>query len=419
MDKLAIKGGNKVRTTLFPSQKTIGTEEAKAVQRVMESKVLSAFRGNFGSNFMGGHEVKELEREFSRKFNPNYNALAVNSCTSALYVACGAIGLKPGDEVIVTGYSMSCSATICMHYGAIPVFADIDDSFCLDPEDVKRKITKNTKAIIVVDLFGNIYDYKAINKIALDNHLYVIEDAAQAINSKRDGVYAGFAGHIGCFSFTQGKTLTCGEGGMIVTDSDELFIKCALGRNHLDAVINDMPVEGQNKFKDFNYPGMNLRMSEIQAVILREQLKKLDDIVLLRKNNVKKLSDKLCSVPGISLAKNNCDVNSYYVLPFIYDEDSIGIERDVFLEAVRAELTEEEGRLDKGVQINNGYISFLGSFPIFKGKHSIDDFPVLKRMQEKELFITLLHSLPLEDSDIEDIYLAFLKVYNGRFTLND
>ena len=179
MKQLAINGGPKVRTELFPSQNTFDNYELIAAMKTINTGRLSNYRANWTEDFYGGPRIKELEKNWSNKFGSKYS-IAVNSATSGLIAACGAIGLQPGDEVIVTPWSMTCSATAPMIFGALPVFADIEeDYFCLDPEDVKRKITKKTKAIIIVSLFGQPYNQK-INDIAKEHDLYVIEDAAQA-----------------------------------------------------------------------------------------------------------------------------------------------------------------------------------------------------------------------------------------------
>ena len=211
-------------------------------------------------------------------FNAKHS-ISVNSCTSALLAACAAIGLNPGDEVIVTPFSMSCSATIPLHFGAIPVFADIEeDYFCLNPRSIEEKITKRTKAIIVVDLFGQPYDVGTIKKIAIENGLYIIEDAAQSLGAHAGGYgYAGTFGDIGCFSFTQGKHISAGEGGMIITNNDLLAQRCAMFRNHAEAVNNDLNDE---RFDDL--AGLNLRMTELQAMMVLNQLPlipyRMDDI---------------------------------------------------------------------------------------------------------------------------------------------
>jgi dTDP-4-amino-4,6-dideoxygalactose transaminase len=274
--KLAINGGTPVKSNLFPNQANIGVEEKGAVQRVMETQMLSEYRGN-AEKYRGGEEIQKLEKAWSDKFGSTHS-IAINSCTSALHVACMAIGLKPGDEVIVTPYSMSCSATAPLLCGAIPVFADVEkDYFCLDPEDVERKITDKTKAIIAVDLFGQPFSEK-IQRLAEEKGIYLIEDAAQAVGASmqhenEDKHYTGNLGHIGCFSFTQGKHLTAGEGGMITTNDDYLAEKCRLLLNHAEAVINDFG----DGVLDFPYNlsnmwGFNMRMTEIQAAIVQEQL---------------------------------------------------------------------------------------------------------------------------------------------------
>ncbi len=146
--KLAINGGNPVRTELFPNQANIGVEEQQAAQRVLQTQMLSGYRGN-AHKYRGGVEIQALEKAFSEKFG-NKHTIAINSCTSALHVALGAIGIKPGDEVIVSPYSMTCSATAPLLWGATPVFADVEkDYFCLDPEDVERKLHLGLRPLLL------------------------------------------------------------------------------------------------------------------------------------------------------------------------------------------------------------------------------------------------------------------------------
>jgi len=445
---LAINGGKSIRTKNFPAQETYGDEERSAIDRfLMGRKQLSGYQGNFSANFWGGKQCQELEKEWAIKFDVKY-ALAVNSCTSALQIACGAVGIEPGDEVIVTPWSMSCSATAPMIWGGVPVFADIEkEYFCLCPDCIEKKITEKTKAIIVVDLFGQPYDPK-INEIAKKYNLKIIEDAAQAIGStiiiknEKYGKYAGTIGDMGCYSLTQGKHLTSGEGGMIVTNDHDLYMKCALIRNHAEAVISSMPDNIQKVYSSMkNMVGFNMRLTEIQAVIAREQLKKLDRFVRLRQDNAEFLNKKLSEIPGISKAevRENC-VHSYYVLPFFYDEKEIGIRRDVFIEAVKAELGKEDKREDKGVPISCGYIKPLYRMPLFQNnqhwsiksrtkegqnylgnKIYIDNNYCrnVESLWKDELFLTTIIGLPLTDKDRHDIVEAFQKVYDHRKELKE
>lgn len=436
MNKLAINGGEPIRKIPFPDQLTIGEEEKKAVQKVMENRILSAFRGSWLHSipgFWGGVQIQSLEGEWRDYFKVDH-AISVNSCTSALQIACGAIGIQPGDEVIVTPWSMSCSATAPMVWNGTPVFADIEkEYFCLDPKSVEEKITKRTKAIIYVDLFGSCGRISEIMEIARKHDLYVIEDAAQAIGSKYKEQYAGTVGHIGCYSFTQGKHLTCGEGGMIVTNNLDLSIRCQLIRNHAEASIHGMGKEDITHYFDtikYNMLGFNMRMTEIQAAIIREQLKKLRSYVQTRTDNTYTLNDSLSYIPPIQvcLPEGWC-THSYYCQSFLWDANKAeGLHRDKFIKAVKAELKGEESRPDRPL-LNCGYIVPLYRFPLFQNKRlyrttispffeDIDyvpsNYPNVESLWKDELFLNLYQNLPLSSNDLEDINNAFWKVWDNR-----
>src|SRR5574341_1205170 len=237
MPVLAINNGEKVRTQKFPAYITVGKEEEKAVLRVIKSGVLSRFLGSWHEDFYGGPEVRAFEKEWAKYFNVKH-AIAVNSATSGIYCAMGATGVGPGDEVIVSPYTMTASSVAPLIYNAIPVFADIEeDYFCLSPESVEERITERTKAIIVVDIFGQPYDADKINAIAKKYDLFVIEDCAQAPGATYKGKYAGTLGDIGIFSLNYHKHIHTGEGGVAVTNNDELAEKIRLIRNHAEAVV--------------------------------------------------------------------------------------------------------------------------------------------------------------------------------------
>lgn len=250
----------------------VGKEELKAVKRVIKSRNLSGYKGSI-SGFYGGPEIHALEKIWAKYFEVKH-AIACNSATSGLWMACQAIGLKAGDEVIVTPWSMTCSASMPLLFGAIPVFADIEpDYYCLDPKSVEEKITEKTKAIIIVDLFGMPYDADAINRLARKHNIVVIEDAAQAAGAKYKDYYAGTLGDIGVYSLNVHKHIQCGEGGIVVTDDDVMAHRLRLAMNHGEAVENDISGPYQN------IAGMNLRMTELSAAVAREQLKKLEKII--------------------------------------------------------------------------------------------------------------------------------------------
>lgn len=425
---LAIHGGKKVRTMPFPAQKTTDVDEIVEAIRVLHTKRLSHYRGNNTKYFYGGPKIEELEHTIISKFKTKF-AIPCNSCTSALHIACGAIGLQPGDEVIVTPWSMTCSATAPLIYGAIPVFADIEeDYFCLDPKSIKEKITEKTKAIIVVDLFGQPCDVEAIRKIAKEHNLYVIEDAAQAIGSKYNNEYAGTFFDIGCYSFTQGKHLTAGEGGMIVTNNSQLAQNCRLLMNHAESVVNDYTDAELQKYHS-SLVGFNMRMTEIQAAIIIEQLKKLDEYIDMRRRNAAKLNfeipfhtDGMISEVGV---RENC-THSYYVQGFKYNQKDTKVSRDFFISTVVDELVGEEGRADRPM-LGCGYIKPIYEMPLFEhqtywafkqhcGSRPLpyeynQPSPVVQKMHKQEFFLSMYHNLPLDQHDIWDIGLAFSKVY--------
>jgi len=442
MSKLAINGGKSIREEFFPSQfdfRDTAEEYLEPITEILDSNILSAYRGNHTPNFWGGKYVKKLEKEFEKYIDSDVQALAVNSCTSGLYIACGAIGLKPGDEVIVTPWSMTCSATVPLAYGAIPVFCDIEpETYCIDPYKISKLITPRTKAIIVVDLFGFVPNYDLIREIAEIHNLYIIEDAAQALGASRNNINAGAFGDIACFSFTQGKHITCGEGGMIVARDQRLFERCSMIRNHAESVCNDMSPELQPLFSDCL--GLNFRMTEIQAAIASVQLENFNKSLERRKRITYALQKKLSMIPCLKFKVPEGGVWSYYVLPFLYNTELGSVTRDKFLTAVRAELKEEADRLDRGVPIGGGYIKPLYLFPIFQRQqhwafsnyeyNNLDEYgfpqvyeeglcPVCEKLWKEDFCLTLYNGLKLLNKDVEDIYQAFLKVWENTGELEE
>lgn len=237
MSKLAIKGGKKIRTQKFLSSNTISKEEQAAANRVLKSGILSRFLGTWHEDFYGGPEVRAFEKEWAKYFKVKH-AIAVNSATSGLFCAIGASGVGPGDEVIVSPYTMGASAIAPLIYNAIPVFADIEkDYFCVSPESIEKNITKRTKAIVAVDIFGQAYDANKINKIAKKHNLIVIEDCAQAPGASYKGKLTGTLGDIGIYSLNYHKHIHTGEGGVVVTNDDKLADKIRLIRNHAEVVV--------------------------------------------------------------------------------------------------------------------------------------------------------------------------------------
>lgn len=425
--KAAILGGKPVRTKPFPAYVTVGEEERRAAARVIDSGVLSRYLGAWHEQFMGGPEVRALEEEWAEYYGVRY-AVAVNSATSGLIAAVGAAGIEPGDEVIVGPWSMSISASAPLFYGGIPVFADVEpDCFCLDPIDVERKITPKTKAVVAVDLFGQPYDADAINALAAKHNLIVIEDAAQAPGASLNGRPAGTLAHMGVFSLNYHKHIHCGEGGIIVTDDENLAERLRLIRNHAEAVAENKGVT------DFtNLIGFNFRMTELDAAVARCQLLKLKALNQKRLANVAYLEKGLAGIPALTMPRvRPGGEHVYYVHACRYDEEAAGLPVARFAEALKAELPHFELREKEGTKLGIGYVKPLYLLPLFCERiafgrqgwpFSLDP----ERRYEKGLcpeceklhgggVLTHEFMLPsLEQSDLDDVIEAFWKVWESR-----
>ncbi|MFH1132658.1 MAG: DegT/DnrJ/EryC1/StrS family aminotransferase, partial [Pseudomonadota bacterium] len=267
--ELAINGGRPVRNKGWTDNFTTAEEEKRAVLRVLDSGYLSLFEGSHTPDapfsFRGGPEVQSLETEWCTHYAVKHS-VAVNSATSGLYAAIGALGIGYGDEVIVSPYTMSACALAPLIYGAIPVFADVEvDTGCLCPRSIEKLISPRTKGILVVHQFGIPADMDRIMVLARQHGIRVIEDCAQAHGALYRGKPVGTIGDIGVFSLNVNKTIQTGEGGICVTQDDDLCYRLQLIRNHGEAVV------GPASYKNItNIAGFNYRMTEVVAAIARE-----------------------------------------------------------------------------------------------------------------------------------------------------
>ena len=347
---LALNGGEAVRTTPFPGYPLIGEEEVNAVSEVVRSGKLSMF----DLDFLGGEKVRTFEENFARYNGARYG-ISVNSGTAALHIAVAALQIGPGDEVIVPAYTFTATASSVLMNNAVPVFVDVTSDTCnIDPEKIEAAITDRTKAIIPVHLFGHPADMDPIMEIAQDHDLSIIEDCAQSPGAIYKGKKTGTIGDLGAFSFQRTKNMTTGEGGMVITDDEELAHRCRLVRNH-----GEVFSMGQKREYLANVLGWNYRMTEMEAAIGIEQLKKLDAFNNVRIRNSHYLTKNLTEIEGItppSEAPYVKHVFSTYVLG--YDEKITGTPRSQFMKALTAE----------GIPLWNGYPHPLYVNPIFKEK---------------------------------------------------
>ena len=247
-------------------------KEYESISNELNSNIQGVLNSGF---YVLGEEVRKFEEDFSNYIGTNY-AIGVNSGSDALFLALKAVGISKGDEVITVSHTFTSTVDAVVRNGAKPVFVDIDqDTYCMDVSKIEDVITKKTKAILPVHLYGHPADMDAICKLKEDYSLYVIEDACQAHGAKYKGKKAGSIGDLGCFSFYPTKNLGAyGDGGAIVTDNEEFNEKLMQMRNY-----------GQSKKYHHEFVGVNSRLDELQAVILRTKLKHLDKWIDSRRKN--------------------------------------------------------------------------------------------------------------------------------------
>ena len=263
-----------------------GEEEAKEAYRLVIAGALTSSANE------GGNKVREFEAGLA-KYLRCKDVVVVNSGTSALVAALMAADVTIGDEVIIPSFTFAATANAVRFLGAVPVFADIRGSdYTVDVDDVRRKLSKKTKAVIPVNLYGGIADVAALREFLDRSSVPVIEDAAQSLGSTQGGVQSGTLGEMGCFSFYPSKVISTGEGGAIATNDPEMARRLRMIRNH-----------GMIKGYDTTILGLNLRMPEIEAALGVEQLRRLEGFITSRRRNAAALTKGLGSLGGVRVVR--------------------------------------------------------------------------------------------------------------------
>jgi len=274
-----------------PGMELIGAEEKRALLEVIEAGYL--FRYGSADNPAFKAKVYNLEQEVAKLVGVHYG-VAVNSGTTALQVALSGLGVGPGDEVIVPGYTFIAGMSSVIYARAIPILAEVDRTLNLDPDDVRRKITPRTKAIMAVHMLGNPARLNELKAIADEHRLLLIEDCAQAFGASYQGRMVGSIGHAGAYSFNVFKTITAGDGGMVVTD-DEAAYRRFFGFHDQGHSPMRMGVEvGKRPFV-----GLDFRMTELTAAVLLAQLGKLDTILSHLRANKRRFKEAIADLPGL------------------------------------------------------------------------------------------------------------------------
>lgn len=393
-----------VRTRPFAQPCSIGGRERELLLEALESCSWSAFRaGAQGFDvgalcempsadaavfddrevlFLGGRWVRRLEAMWAARAGVRF-AVACNSATSGLVMAAGALGLEPGDEVLVPCMSFHASATCVVPFGCTPVFVEVKpDTLCIDPDDAKAKITSRTKAIVAVHLGGSLADMDALLALGLP----IIEDCAQAPGAMWRGREAGSIGALGVYSLTESKSITCGEGGVVITNDASLARRARLLRNHGEGVSDEGIV------------GMNYRLTDLQAALAVAQLEQLDGRNAARTRNVRRLREGLprCFTPQ---AVERDATPAWFVFKMRYAAAPGMPSRDALVESLAAE----------GIPAVAGYARLLDAIPLFARLRAPGTCPRSEAINRELLWFSFINS-PNTIDDMDDALRAIEKV---------
>src|SRR5690554_2199891 len=407
-DKLAILGGTPVRSAgqIGPDWPLVNDKMVNNMVDTVKSRVWSRIQRN--------SVTPSFEASFADLIGSNY-CVATGSGTQALSTCVYALEIGPGDEVITSPYTDFGTISSILGSHALPVLADLEpDTYQLDPADVERKITENTKAIMPVHIFGVASDMERIMAIAKKHNLYVIEDACQAPLARYQGKGLGTIGDLGCFSFQASKSIACGEGGAVVGDDEELMDKCYTVQNR-----------GNSRRGTFDLIGPKYRMNELEAALLNGQLPGVKERFEKRNENANYLRDKLKDFKPLMPQRYypGTESSAYYHFGMTYNKEEWGVDRSVFLKAIRAEgvglgsyigyALHREPWVDHIMGLKS-YQKMYSPQRLKEYKDSLD----LKNCDRiiKETMVSFAGSgtLLAEREEMDNIYNAIMKVYDNR-----
>jgi len=399
--RLARDGGSPARTRqeqpMFPGGMELGEEEAEAAARVIRSHNVFRYYG-VGD---GPHEVAEFEREFASHMGARH-ALCVNAGSSALICGLIGAGVRPGDEVVVPAYTWNATPNAVLAVRALPVLAEVDDSLTLDPEDVERKLTPRTRAILPVHMRGAPADMATLTAIASEHDLKLIEDVCQAAGATFQGRRLGTFGDAGAFSLQFNKIITTGEGGVLITDSDDL----------LDLAIDVHDCAGSLR-RGAGLPrfaGWNFRASEIQGAVARVQLTRLDGLLERMRANQARLVERVSQLPGLRLRTANDEGGDAGICLIAFAERAeLAVDA---VSALRAEGVEAMRVYDPEVPDLHVYPYWQPVLEaIAKQGHPSPDCPRTLGLLERTIHVDV--SPLCDEQDIDEIGFAFEKVAQG------
>lgn len=423
-DQLAILGGTKVRKNPFPIESpSIGEEEIAAVVDVLRDKTLSIFSST---------KISEFESAFAKYIGTDY-AIAVTSGTAALHTALLAVGVKSGDEVIVPVYTHMSTINSVLMIGARPVFVDIDpETFNINIDQIRELITSKTKAVIIVDLFGQPVDRKAISKILDGSGVFLIEDCAQSTGASFNNKKVGSFG-VGCHSFGEIKNITTAEGGMVTTNDANIARLARLIRHEGEmwkstnaSVINSSPTNYKEMIYGIDYPvvGHNYRMNSLQASMGLVQLEKLDRLNGKRIDVAKYYISELEEYPYFLLPRSDQNFTHVYNRFVFRLKKDIEISRDAFLAALISEGI--PAGVYYPVPLNHHQFSseekhYVGAETACADQIVLPSYPALGDEEKKDVVVAIkkIISIVLKDTNIipqlENISQEIKATYFGQF----
>ena len=341
-DRPAIAGGSPIKTTPFGKARRYGDDELRELQEAIEQDTLF---------YAQGKKVRQLEEAFAEYTGARF-AIACSSGTSAIHAALIAAGISPGDEVITTPITDMGTVIPILYQGAIPVFADVSpQSITLSPAAVEALINPRTKAVLAVHLGGNPCDLDGLRALCDRHQIMLIEDCAQAIGARYKGCPVGTRGAIGCFSLNEYKHISCGDGGIVVTDDEVLGHRLRLAT---DKAYNREP---NAAVRHPTFLAGNYRMTELQGAVALAQLRKLDNITARRRLWCRELNRRLRGLHGLTLPAANAGGDpSWWFYPMQVRPDEMSADADSFAAALRAE----------GIPVRAHYIGVcVYEYPVF------------------------------------------------------
>lgn len=388
---LALHGGTPVRSHMLPyGRQNISEEDIAEVSRVLRSNFLTT-----------GPEITTFEKAFAEETGAS-EAVAVNNGTAALHCATYALQIGPGDEVIVPVMTFAASANAVLMQGGTPVLVDVlPDSLLLDPEQVKAKIGKKTKAVLAVDYAGQPADYGALRALCTERGIPIIADACHSLGATQQGKAVGTLADLSCFSFHPVKPVTTGEGGMITTKRKEWADCMRRFRHHNLTLDPEERKKRGNWFYGIEDLGYNYRLTDIQCALGRSQLKRAKQWTLRRQEIAKHYDTAFSRMPGIGLlrtASGNTHAHHLYVIR--WTKEKFSADRNTIFSALQAE----------GLGVNLHYIPVhLNAFHGEKLGLGRGDFPVAEAAYDEMLTLPLFSSM--SDQDADDVIEAVQKVH--------